>query len=126
VLQWLVQRRNQTPPDIKQQINVHCDESNALTSITFEDCSHRLPHKLREQLFMPFSISAIPQEGTKLSGPGLYLPLFLAKMLVEEKYGGWLDDRSDEISSTLGHRLVMSFPSHKKVQKNGNASPQYT
>jgi DNA-binding NarL/FixJ family response regulator len=119
VLQWLAQRRSETPPDIDQQIYVHCDETNALSSITFEDCSNRLPHKLREQLFMPFSISAVHQTGTKLSGPGLYLPLFLAKMLVEEKYGGGLDDRSDEITSSLGHRLVMSFPSHQKVAKNG-------
>lgn len=119
VLQWLAQRRTETPLDTEQEIRVQCGEASGVSRITFEDRSNRLPLKLREQLFMPFSISAVAQEGTNLSGPGVYLPLFLAKMLVEEKYGGWLDDQSDEIESNLGHRLVMSFPSPTKGTENG-------
>src|ERR1700752_2427422 len=118
VLQWLVQRRTETPPDIEQEIHVQCGESQGLSRITFEDRSNRLPYKVRNRLFMPFSISALGQEPTKLFGPGLYLPLFLAKMLVEEKYGGWLNDQSDEIESNHGHRLVMSFPLPSKNLDN--------
>jgi len=114
VLQWLVQRRLETPPEVEQKITVHCvgaETDGPPPHVVFEDRSYRLPSKVREQLFMPFSVAAIAPTNTKPLGPGLYLPLFLAKMLVEEKYSGLLNDRSDDLPGGTGHRLVMSFPS---------------
>ena len=110
VLQWLAQRRVETPPETEQEIHVRCGGGDNASHVIFEDRSLRLPNMVREQLFMPFSVSAATTLGTKSLGPGLYLPLFLAKMLVEEKYGGGLDDKSDELEGDIGHRLVMSFP----------------
>jgi DNA-binding NarL/FixJ family response regulator len=110
VLQWLAQRRIETPPETEQEICVRCVGTDNASHVIFEDRSLRLPSMVREQLFMPFSVSAVTTVGTKSLGPGLYLPLFLAKMLVEEKYGGGLDDKSDELEGDIGHRLVMSFP----------------
>jgi DNA-binding NarL/FixJ family response regulator len=117
VMQWLAQRRMETSPEIEPAINVSCRDDNIFSVINFEDRSVRLPEKLREQLFQPFSVSVIRPSETKLRGPGLYLPLFLAKMLVEEKYGGWLDDRSDELEGDIGHRLVMRFDSVFKTDQ---------
>jgi ActR/RegA family two-component response regulator len=114
VLQWLAQRRIETPPEVEPEIRVSCTNGDGRAHAVFEDRSNRLPEGIREQLFMPFSVSVIPSTETRLLGPGLYLPLFLAQMLVEEKYGGWLDDRSDEIEGELGHRIVMRFDSFDK------------
>ena len=114
VLQWLAQRRIETPAEVEPEIRVHCTNGDGGPHAVFEDRSNRLPEKVREQLFMPFSVSVIPSTETRLLGPGLYLPLFLAKMLVEEKYGGWLDDRSDEVEGDLGHRIVMRFDASEK------------
>jgi hypothetical protein len=117
VLQWLVQRRLETPPEVEQRISVHCVESEANDQpphVVFEDRSYRLPTKVREQLFMPFSGAAVAPTNSKPLGPGLYLPLFLAKMLVEEKYGGFLNDRSDDLVGGTGHRLVMTFASQSQ------------
>jgi DNA-binding NarL/FixJ family response regulator len=123
LLQWLAQRKIETPPDVEPGITVTCLQNDNTSEIIFEDRSNRLPARLREQLFMPFSISVIPAPDTKLRGPGLYLPLYLAKMLVEEKYGGWLDDKSDEIDGSVGHRLVMRFDSrNSKKHASGFAT----
>jgi DNA-binding NarL/FixJ family response regulator len=119
VLQWLAQRRIETSPEVDAKITVTCTSSNGMSQAIFEDRSKRLPDKVREQLFMPFSVSVIPPSETRLRGPGLYLPLFLAKMLVEEKYGGWLDDRSEEIEGEIGHRIVMRFDSSKRPEEEG-------
>lgn len=109
LLQWLAQRRAETPPTLRPEIYVRCAEKEDSLLIIFEDCSRRLPAKLREQLFEPFFTSVILATGSSGSGPGLYLPLYLAKVLVEEKYGGWLTDESDTMEGDIGHRLVMSF-----------------
>jgi signal transduction histidine kinase len=119
VLQWLARRRLETPPETEQEISVRCAGGDNASRVIFEDRSLRLPSMVREQLFMPFSVSAVAPAGTKSLGPGLYLPLFLAKMLVEEKYGGWLDDRSDELEGDIGHRLVMSFPTLSRQPEDG-------
>jgi hypothetical protein len=60
-------------------------------------------------LFEPFSTSVVRTSGGGESGPGLYLPLYLAKVLVEEKYGGRLSDESDTMDGDIGHMLMMCF-----------------
>src|ERR1044072_2353215 len=108
LLQWLAQRSPQTPRELVPEITVKCIGGDETSAIFFEDRSRRLPAKLRGYLFEPFSTSLIhnPRSGT---GPGFYLPLYLSKILVEEKYGGRLNDESDEMEGQVGHRLVMRF-----------------
>lgn len=108
LLQWLAQRSPQTPSDLLPEITVKCIAGEESSTIFFEDRSLRLPAKLRGYLFEPFSTSLI-NNARSGSQPGLYLPLYLAKTLVEEKYGGRLNDESDDMEGELGHRLVMRF-----------------
>ncbi len=121
LLQWIALRKNKTVRELEPAITVRCEESPSWSQVSFEDQSNRLPEQLRRYLFMPVSLSVEPQVGTEVRGPGLYLPLFLAKMIVEEKYGGWLDDKSDEMEGEVGHRLVMRF-ARAKVNNRGNAA----
>jgi ActR/RegA family two-component response regulator/signal transduction histidine kinase len=107
LLHWLAQLHTETPPSVKPEIYVQCIEREDSSLIVFEDRSPRLSAKLREQLFEPFSTSVVLSTGAGDAGPGLYLPLYLAKVLVEEKYGGTLHDESDKMSGEIGHRLVM-------------------
>lgn len=109
LLQWLAQRRAQTPPHVRPEIHVLCAETVEGSLVTFEDQSARLPEKLRRHLFEPFSTQALSSAGAADHAPGLHLPLYMAKILVEEKYDGWLDDKSDELKGTTGHRFVMRF-----------------
>lgn len=109
LLQWLAQRRTDTPPTLKPEIRVRCLETEEDSLIIFEDRSRRLSEKLRQHLFEPFSTSLNLAAGASKSGPGLYLPLYLAQVLVEEKYGGRLDDESNKMEGDIGHRLVMRF-----------------
>lgn len=120
VLQWLAQRTIETPLNLEPEIVVRCANEYGTSQIIFEDRSKRLPKQLRDRLYLPFFISAIPPADVKLPGPGLYLPLYLAKMLIEEKYGGRLDDKSDDLEGDVGHRLVISFGSVGRTTEGRN------
>lgn len=109
LLDWMVQRRTETPWPLQPQVSVRCFEADEGSTIIFEDRSRRLPRELREHLFEPFSASAIPAARAGAGGPGLYLPLYMAKVLFEEKYGGRLDDITSELEGELGHRFVVRF-----------------
>jgi len=118
LLQWLIQRGCETPSAMEPEIQVQCIECEHDSKIIFRDRSRRLPKGLREQLFEPFSTSVLRTSGEGESGPGLYLPLYLAKVLVEAKYGGRLSDESDGMDGDIGHMLMMSFkppPRHQRV-----------
>jgi DNA-binding response OmpR family regulator len=128
LFQWFVYRAKTVPLNVKPAIKINCESNDDGVKITFEDNSHRLPKTLREDLFAPFT-QAIPtpfaaigdqRKATKTVGrksakgslaPGRYLPLYLAKFLVESRYRGLLGDRSDEITEhSYGHRILMQFP----------------
>ena len=120
LLQWLIQRSTETPPAMEPEIQVQCIACEHDSKIIFRDRSRRLPTGLREQLFEPFSTSVLRTSGEGESGPGLYLPLYLAKVLVEAKYGGRLSDESDAMEGDIGHMLMMSFkppPRGQRVDK---------
>jgi ActR/RegA family two-component response regulator len=136
VLQWLAQRKVATEPPNEPTIAVRCESDERSARLIFEDRSRRLPARLRERLFEPFTLAvpsarslAAPQRGTGEIGdeeikasrhrPG-YLPLYLAKMLVEEKYRGSLEDESDEMEGEVGHRLVIQL--HKAFEAEGIAA----
>lgn len=133
LLHWLAQRRTATPPDKEPLLTVKCLEDEAgRPTVIFEDRSERLNEKLRGEMFATFS-QAVPvplpsesaaaesqpaaSEAGKEKGQGnlegLYLPLYLAKMLVEGRYHGTLEDHSDDEDIRgrgYGHRIVMQFP----------------
>ena len=125
VLQWLVQRSAHVIPPHKPAISAHCQMDKRDAIVVFEDHSQRLPMNLRERLFEPFTLAnpsarnlATPlvkdnvsdEDKAKVSKyrPS-YFPLYLAKMIVEEKYHGSFDDKSDELEKGAGHRLIMRF-----------------
>ncbi|HEY9286100.1 MAG TPA: hypothetical protein VIP46_21800, partial [Pyrinomonadaceae bacterium] len=64
--------------------------------------------------------AAAPQPGAALQlgddiKPGLYLPLYLAKILVEVKYNGELLDQSDALNGETGEAPAESKISHRFV-----------
>jgi DNA-binding NarL/FixJ family response regulator len=112
VMQWMAVRKDRTPTG-SQKISVEYAKGDNSVQIIFTDQSRRLGENLRRMLFEPFTqanSSPPPKEKEEDSRPGVYLPLFLAKMLVEVKYKGSLRDRTDELETPNGHRFVMSFP----------------
>lgn len=113
VLQWMAQRGETMPEDgPKQQIKVMYARGEGQVEIRFVDRSRRLGGRLRESLFEPFALAAPAATRVKAEGeepPGLYLPLYLAKVLVE-KNGGSLQDRTAELVGDEGHCVVMAFP----------------
>ena len=138
LLHWFSQRREYTPYGAEPLVSVICKAAPDGPTIIFEDKSHRLNEKLREDMFVPFT-QAVPipfmsetevlersaaapdvaaaEGGRKQKLTGRYLPLYLAKMLVEGRYHGTLEDHSDDEDLkdlTYGHRIVMQFPSNGK------------
>jgi hypothetical protein len=110
ILQWFVQRSNQTPSHLHPLIGVHFQRKNDSLEIIFSDRSRRIADSLRSYLFVPFSEAlSIPARG-ELEGPGVGMPLYMAKSLVEFGSGGRLEDRSGDLPEDIGHKLVLSFP----------------
>lgn len=146
IMQWMVQRKHRIPKGGKQQIFVEWSEEGERLLIVFEDRSARLSHRWRQFLFEPFTQSASqgdwkyesyeseeqnddeePSEQKRLRA-GRYLPLYLAKMLVELKNGGELKDDTENMQGLLGHRFVMSFHRYEeagmsKRQANAQGAP---
>jgi DNA-binding NarL/FixJ family response regulator len=111
VFQWFIQRLQvATPPGPGPSIVVTCRETAEGMEVVFEDRSRKLSQRLREYLFLPFSQAVhLPLNKTDLGGPGLHLPLYMAKALVELGNGGLLEDRTP-VEGEFGNRLVMRFP----------------
>jgi DNA-binding NarL/FixJ family response regulator len=143
LLQWFVYRSRAMPLDVETVIKIKCEETDGGATVIFEDNSHRLPKKLREDLFAPFTQAistpfaeidgARPgqrrdeAEGTTKShlNTGRYLPLYLAKMLVEGRYHGLLQDHSDEITKhPYGHRILMQLPAPNTTGQHDARQPQ--
>lgn len=120
LLHWFAQRRSNTPFDVSPRISVECESTPAGPVVTFEDTSSRLDQRLRADMFAPFTQAApIPfsgflsdrEAGSMVKSVGRYLPLYVAKMLVEGRYLGVLEDRSDDIKEHVyGNRIIMQFP----------------
>jgi CheY-like chemotaxis protein len=114
LLQWLADRSDATPVKVEPEVRIECSTSGGSATVIFEDNSERLPKELRDDLFAPFT-QAITTPFPTLEGPypqtGRYLPLYLAKMLVEGRYLGRLEDHSDEIKGQrYGHRILLQLP----------------
>jgi len=114
VLQWMAQREEKVPTEISAPtVEVEFTRRQDRLEISFTDESRRLGDQLRQKLFEPFTQVAMtkmkPHEPTE-ERAGLYLPLYLAKMLIQVKNRGSFEDRTYELQSTNGHRFVMNFP----------------
>jgi ActR/RegA family two-component response regulator len=137
LLFWLAQRRSATPVNEAPLVTVKCIDHIDGPTIIFEDRSQRLHQNLRAEMFAPFSQAvqvpfalesmATVDNGAQVaaaehdSNPGRYLPLYLAKMLVEGRYHGRLEDHSDDKDlkdRTYGHRIVMQFPRSVREGEN--------
>ena len=121
LFQWTAQRRTSTPFGVQPGISVSWEKKQDMANIIIEDRSRRLGKVLRDHLFEPFNqaphppMAAQPNASAALGEakqpkPGLYLPLYLAKMLVEMKCHGKLQDSSDVMGGEIGHRFVVSLP----------------
>jgi CheY-like chemotaxis protein len=116
LLHWMAQRFIETSSMVAPSIRVTCNETDDRSELIFEDNSRRLGKSLRERLFFPFT-QAVPAPTTakNIKAPGLYLPLYLAKMLVEVKYRGVIEDHSDNLRGEIGHKFLVRFPSHESL-----------
>jgi DNA-binding response OmpR family regulator len=131
VLQWFAYRRAATSPGVDPLIRIDCEAVADVATVLIEDNSPRLHKRLRIELFTPFTqaistpfggvetgagaVSATGADAEQNAGlsRGRYLPLYLAKMLVEGRYDGLLQDCSDEIEDrSYGHRILIRFPKH--------------
>ena len=115
LFQWFGQRRDTTPENVEQEIKVNCCHDGNMVQLVLEDCSTKLFTPLRARLFEPWMItSSNVKEAEAISTHGLSFAMYLAKAIVEFKYGGQLLDSSDEIHGELGHRFVVSLPIRKQ------------
>lgn len=123
LLQWFAQRLDPEPvphpEDIEPAIKVSCYDRSEHSEMIFEDRSRRLDKILRDRLFDPFAetVTAFSGDPSLKDTPGLYLPLYLSKMIVEVRYQGVLEDCSDELAGQMneqgeeiGHRFLLRFP----------------
>jgi DNA-binding NarL/FixJ family response regulator len=125
LLQWLAQQRWRTSDDMPQ-VSIRCAECDGWAEAILEDRSARLFKPLRHRLFAPMTLAATGPEDKadqweridltsmgktdRPRGPGLYLALYLVKVLVELRYGGQVLDCSDELEGDVGHRFVVRLP----------------
>jgi DNA-binding NarL/FixJ family response regulator len=114
ILQWFMQRFVEYPPEANPEILISCGSTEEGSVIRLEDRSHRLSESLRRQLFDSFNQTRpSPQLQPARDHPDVFLPLYLAKALVEEKYNGRLEERSEEIAGDCGHRFIIRFQPQK-------------
>jgi DNA-binding NarL/FixJ family response regulator len=122
VLQWMVQRVNKVPASARSAIAVEYSTNAETVEISFTDASRRLSPRLRQLIFEPFTqVTVAPLSTTGTLRPAMYDPLYLAKMLVEIKLHGLLEDRTGMLEGGIGHRLVMSFPAAMGKQETASA-----
>lgn len=111
VLQWMVQRVNKIPVNASPTVTVEYNTDSDTAEISFTDSSRRLSPSLRQLIFEPFTQATLaPPRSLGTLRPAMYDPLYLAKMLVEIKLHGLLEDRTGMMKEGVGHRLVISFP----------------
>lgn len=106
VLRWLLQRTIDRPDGGRPIVRVELAETTEGSRVVFEDFSRRIDKALRGRLFDPFAFGEETGGGSQGSRFGLYV----ARVLVENRIGGTMEDLTDELEGELGHRLVITFP----------------
>ncbi len=107
ILRWLAKRGSEC-------ITIAMEEEGPETMIRFEDSSERIPTSIRRRLFDPFSLGirhALLQEGLR----GRRFGFFLAKLMIETRADGRLEDLSDELPGDQGHRFCLYLPKANPV-----------
>jgi signal transduction histidine kinase len=108
ILRWFLQRSADQPANQLPSLRVRLANRDGRGEIWFEDSSYRIPDRLREQLFEPFAQGSDPAgEASK----GRRLGLYLAKMVIETRNDGSVEDRSNDLGGEIGHRLLLWLPS---------------
>ncbi len=105
LLLWLAQRLLEVPPEDRKPVRASCREEGKWVEVVLEDSSPRLPARVRDRLFSPFSASDLSKDPTVPEGRRL--GLFLAKAMIETAEGGALLDQTDEMPGDQGHRFVV-------------------
>ncbi|MBI4748268.1 MAG: response regulator [Acidobacteria bacterium] len=120
MLQWFERQAEIGKTSTKMAI--YCSETKERAHLIFEDQSWRLPKPARNRLFAPFTyirpFHGKPDSKEKEENTGRYLSLYLAGKLVEIRYKGRIEDRTDELAgeeeAELGHRFVLTFPKNNE------------
>ncbi len=122
LLQWCAQRALDAESEARPAISVRCETEGPVAKVVIEDRGGRLADPVREQLFMPFA-QPLPdlarQAGRKSDRPGAHMPLYLARMLVELRNNGTLEDRTSDLERDDGHRFVLTLPAYSSDKRGG-------
>jgi len=110
LLQWLATRAVQVGVGARPAILVTCEQTPEFASVVIEDRGPRLPDSLRKRLFFPFAqaVPKLPNEEKEHSTE--YLALYMARVLIELKNKGMVQDRTADMSIDHGHCFVIRFP----------------
>lgn len=121
MLQWMAQRQDKIPPGTPRVIEVVYEIQLGGAAISFKDQSRQLRSQLRRRLFEPFTQGTTTSTDSENQGdtqPGLYLPLYLAKVLLTVKNHALLEDRTEESSSEYGHSFMFTFPTEEDSENS--------
>jgi DNA-binding NarL/FixJ family response regulator len=114
LLQWFTKRLISTPADVGPIIAASCTFDHEVSTIVLTDNSVRLSDTIRRELFVPFTQSIATPFNSLFGGnnqevPGRYLPLYIAKMLIDLKYKGEFVDATQQLDGALGHKFILRF-----------------
>jgi DNA-binding NarL/FixJ family response regulator len=112
ILDWMARRlsREEVTDDRTLWVECRTDTGNRRVQVIFEEHStKRIPPRLRAWSFEPFYGGFAHEPSDARADGRRRLGLYLAKTLAGLA-GGALEDRSDELDGTLGHRFVLELP----------------
>ncbi len=106
ILRWFLQRSPDRPIHQAPSVRVCLHQDDSKAEIWFQDSSYRIPAKLREHLFEPFAGGDRSNEELR----GRRLGLYLARMVIETRNRGSVEDHSHQLKGDLGHLLLLRLP----------------
>jgi signal transduction histidine kinase len=118
ILRWFLQRTPDRPAHQAPSVRVCLGQDDDKAEIWFQDSSYRIPTKLREHLFEPFAGGDSARGGSASEElRGRRLGLYLAKMVIETRNRGSVEDRSHQLEGDLGHLLLLRLPAASATGK---------
>jgi DNA-binding NarL/FixJ family response regulator len=117
LLRWMAGRFIHTPEGIEPHISVCCRENQKEIEAIFEDRSERLNTALRERIFDLFA------GGNHNEQNYIYSSMYVARVILENRYEGSLEEVSEEIAmdrfpSQVGHRFRIRLPKLPNSHRN--------
>ncbi|HYU34833.1 MAG TPA: response regulator [Thermoanaerobaculia bacterium] len=113
ILFWLGRRLTRLPRNEEAPRSIQCrlgQDGGRAQVLLEEQTSRRMPKRMRDLLFAPFT--PLPELGEEIADEALKghrLGLYLARILAET-VGGSLEEDSDAIPGSFGHRFVLQLP----------------